>query len=446
MIPIVTPEEMAAIDAAAPEPVEVLIERAGAAVAAVALQMLGDGYGRRVVVVAGKGNNGADGRSAAVRLRRRGARVEVIDAADAPPALPEADLVIDAAYGTGFHGEYRAPATGNAPVLAVDIPSGVSGSTGEVGGRPPQAARTVTFAALKPGLLLEPGRTLAGDVTVADIGLDTSGAAAQLVELEDVARWVPVRDVDAHKWRAALLVVAGSAGMTGAAHLTARAAQRAGAGMVRLGTPGLADDPGRPTEAVGLDLPPDGWGDAVVAVADRFGAVAVGPGLGASDATRDGLRRVLETEHPVVVDGDGLSALGRDLPRRAAPTVLTPHDGEYERLTGAKPGADRFAAARSLATASDSIVLLKGAVTVVAAPDGAVRVVAAGDARLATAGTGDVLTGAIGALLAQGVDAFDAATAGAWLHARAAAHGPEVGLIASDVVELLPTALAEVRA
>jgi NAD(P)H-hydrate epimerase len=255
MIPIVTPEEMAAVDAAAPEPVEVLIERAGAAVAAVALQMLGGGYGRRVVVVAGKGNNGADGRSAAVRLRRRGVRVDVIDAADAPSVLPAADLVIDAAYGTGFHGEYEAPDPAGAPVLAVDIPSGVLGLTGEAGGRPSPATRTVTFAALKPGLLLEPGRSLAGEVTVADIGLDTAGARAHLVELDDVTGWVPARAVDAHKWRAALLVVAGSAGMTGAAHLTASAAQRAGAGMVRLGSPGVADDPGRPTEAVGLSLP-----------------------------------------------------------------------------------------------------------------------------------------------------------------------------------------------
>ena len=158
MIPIVTPEEMAAIDAASPEAVEVLIDRAGAAVARAAIDLLGGTYGKRIVVLAGKGNNGADGRAAAGRLRRRGAHVDIVDAASAPERLAPADLVIDAAYGTGFHGEHHAPDPGAAPVLAVDIPSGVSGLTGAVGGRALAAARTVTFAALKPGLLLEPGR------------------------------------------------------------------------------------------------------------------------------------------------------------------------------------------------------------------------------------------------------------------------------------------------
>src|SRR5687767_13443292 len=150
---IVTPDEMAAVDAAAPEPVDVLIGRAGRAVARAALAMLGGGYGRRVVVVAGKGNNGNDGREAAAHLRRRGVRVHVIDAADGPDVLPGADLVIDAAYGTGFRGSYDPPSPGGAPVLAVDIPSGVDGLTGEVGGEALRAHRTVTFAAWKPGLL-----------------------------------------------------------------------------------------------------------------------------------------------------------------------------------------------------------------------------------------------------------------------------------------------------
>ncbi|HJR25745.1 MAG TPA: NAD(P)H-hydrate epimerase, partial [Acidimicrobiales bacterium] len=164
MIPIVTPEEMAAVDAAAPEPVEVLVERAGAAVARAALELLGGAYGRRVVVLAGKGNNGADGRAAALRLARRGVRVTVVDALGAPSRLSDADLVIDAAYGTGFHGGHEAPEVGDAPVLAVDIQSGVSGDTGEVRGRALSAVLTVTFAALKPGLVLEPGRSLAGQV------------------------------------------------------------------------------------------------------------------------------------------------------------------------------------------------------------------------------------------------------------------------------------------
>ncbi|MET0727826.1 MAG: NAD(P)H-hydrate dehydratase [Acidimicrobiales bacterium] len=450
MIPVLLPSEMAAVDAAAPEPLEVLVERAGAAVAHEALDLLGGAYGRRVVVLAGKGNNGADGRSAASRLRRRGARVDVIDALGAPPRLPAADLVIDAAYGTGFRGHYDAPDPGGAPVLAVDIPSGVDGQTGEAAGSVLFALRTVTFAALKPGLLLQPGRSLAGELVVADIGLDVSGARAGVVERSDVARWLPERSVDAHKWQAAVLVVAGSPGMTGAAHLAAAAAQRTGAGMVRVATPGAEDDPGRPLEAVAVRLPEEGWAGAVTRDLEQFQALVIGPGLGRAPGTQDGLRLVVAASTvPTVVDGDALSALGRDaasvLADRPAATVLTPHDGEFRRLTGADPGADRFAAARSLAAATGAVVLLKGASTIVADPTGTVRVVTSGDARLATAGTGDVLSGIIGALLARGLPAADAAAAGAWLHGCAAAHGPSVGLVAGDLPGLLPSALAELR-
>jgi ADP-dependent NAD(P)H-hydrate dehydratase / NAD(P)H-hydrate epimerase len=238
MIPVLTPEEMAAVDAAAPEPVEVLIERAGAAVARAALDLLDGVYGRRVVVVAGKGNNGNDGRAAAARLRRRGVRVAVLDAATPPARIPPCDLVVDAAYGTGFRGTWEPPDPGDAPVLAVDIPSGVDGRTGQAEGLVLAAERTVTFAALKPGLLLGEGPELAGEVHLADIGLDVSGASTALVEDADVARWLPVRPRETHKWQAAVWVVAGSPGMTGAATLAARGAQRIGAGYVRLSTPG----------------------------------------------------------------------------------------------------------------------------------------------------------------------------------------------------------------
>lgn len=452
MLPVLTPEEMAAVDAAAPEPVEVLIGRAGAAVARTALAMLGGAYGRRVVVVAGKGNNGNDGRDAARRLQRRGVRALVVEAADAPDRLPPCDLVVDAAYGTGFRGSYAPPDPGGAPVLAVDIPSGVAGLTGQA---PPggavRADRTVTFAALKPGLLFHPGRTLAGDVVLADIGLDVSGARAGLVEEADVAGWLPTRAPDTHKWRAAVVVAAGSPGMTGAAHLAAAAAQRAGAGMVRVATPGVDHDPGLPTEAVGIPVPSAGWDGTVLTEAERAGAVVIGPGLGRGAPAEAAVHHVAAAAAvPIVVDGDGLSALGRHVgevvARRSAATVLTPHDGEYARLAGHPPGDDRLAAARDLAATSGAIVLLKGPTTVVAHPDGRVRVSTSGDARLATAGTGDVLTGIVGALLCQGVDAFDAAAAGAWLHGRAAATGPARGLVASDVVAGLPVALAALDA
>jgi NAD(P)H-hydrate epimerase len=448
MQPVLTPDEMGTVDAEAPEPVEVLIGRAAAAVARQALDLLGGAYGRRVVVVAGKGNNGNDGREAARLLRRRGVRATVIPVAEAPDTLPAGDLVIDAAFGTGFHGEYRPPDPAGAPVLAVDIPSGVDGLTGAVPGAAFRADRTVTFAALKPGLLFHPGRALAGDVVLADIGLDVSRARIGLVDAADVAAWVPARAADAHKWRAAVVVAAGSPGMTGAAHLAARAAQRAGAGMVRVASPGLGHDPGLPTEAVGVATPAEGWDAVVLDQLDRAGALVLGPGLGRSAPTDAAVRRIVETAAvPVLIDGDGLTALGADaagvLASRPGPTVLTPHDGEFARLAGGPPGDDRIAAARGLAASTGAVVLLKGPTTVVARPDGRVLLVTSGDARLATAGTGDVLSGVIGALLAQGVEPFEAAAAGAWLHGRAAASGPARGLVASDVVDGLPGALAE---
>jgi ADP-dependent NAD(P)H-hydrate dehydratase / NAD(P)H-hydrate epimerase len=447
LLPVVTPDEMAAIDAEAPEPVEVLIGRAGAALAAAARRMLGGTYGRRVVVVAGKGNNGADGRDAAARLRRRGVAVTVVDAADLDGGerLPACDLVVDAAYGTGFRGEYDAPDPGPAPVLAADIPSGVDGRTGEAGPGSVRAARTVTFAALKPGLLFEPGRSAAGAVEVADIGLDCSRATAHVVEPGDVADWLPPRPADAHKWRSAVWVVGGSPGMTGAPVLAATAAARLGAGYVRLSSPGVEPPlAGAPIEAVGTPLPDHTWVDDVLADAVRFRAIVVGPGLG-DRGVADVQRLVAEAVIPVVVDGDGLRALGTDCARYThATTVLTPHDGEYERLTGARPGPDRIDAARRLSAHTGAVVLLKGPTTVVACADGRALVVTAGDARLATAGTGDVLSGAIAALIARGVDPWHAAAGAAHVHGRAAALGPGVGVVASDVAALLPRAASEI--
>lgn len=448
VVPIVTPDEMRAIDASAPEPVEELIERAGAAVARAALRMMGGGYGRTVNVIAGPGNNGADGRAAARRLRERGVRVRLFDAAGCA-ALPPSDLVIDAAYGTGFRGAWHAPDPVGAPVLAVDIPSGVDGLTGVAGPGVLPADRTVTFAALKPGLLFPPGSVLAGELELVDIGLDTSGAGAHLVQHADVADWVPIRTADAHKWRSAVWVVAGTAGMLGAAHLAASAAQRAGAGMVRLSSPGVSFDPLAPTEVVGRAVSGTGWAGEVLADVDRFHTVVIGPGLGRGDATTRSVREVVaRLPIPVVVDGDGLFALAWSgegarmvLRSRTAPTVLTPHDGEFSLLLGARVGPDRMGAARRLAADTGAVVALKGPATVVADPEGRVLVVTAGDERLATAGTGDVLAGIIGALCAQGVAPFEAAAAGAWIHGQAARRGPSRGLVASDLPGLVPAVL-----
>lgn len=441
---MVTPDEMRRIDAEATEPVEVLIERAGWAVATAALSMLGGAYGRRVAVVRGKGNNGRDGSAAARHLARRGARVELIDAAEAPAAIVGCDLVVDAAYGTGFRGSYAAPDPGGAPVLSVDVPSGIDGSTGVAAGRPPHARRTVTFAAWKPGLLFADGATCAGSVTVADIGLDVSGATIGLVTDDDVAATVPQRRRDAHKYRSALFVVGGSPSMSGAPALVAAGAVSAGAGYVRMGSPGTRVA-SAPLEVVHRDLPSVGWDRVVLGDLGRMGAVVVGPGLGRDPAVRDATRAVVAAASlPTVVDGDALWAIA-DLDGRVsdAPRVLTPHDGEFVQLAGHPPGSDRIAAARRLAASRRATVLLKGPASVIASPDGRARVVRSGDARLATAGTGDVLAGVIGALLAQGVDPFDAASVGAHVHGLAARRAPRVGMRASQLPDGVAAVLSD---
>ena len=452
MIAVVTPDEMAAIDAAASESVDVLIERAGAAVARAARSMLGGTYGRVVTVIAGKGNNGNDGRVAARRLAEDGVAVRVVDAADCPAVLPDCDLVIDAAYGTGFRprsngSAWKAPDVGGARVLAVDIPSGVDGLTGAASGSPLAAERTVTFAALKPGLLYGDGRGLAGRVDVADIGLDASRSTVHVVEAADVARWWRPRERDDHKWKRAVRVIAGSPGMTGAADLCSSAAMRAGTGIVWLSSPGAGATSGV-TEVVGRDLPAGGWATAACDGLDRFGALVVGPGLGRGETTADDVTELIAaTDIPALVDGDGLVALaaspgGRDAVRsRRGAVVLTPHDGEHRALAGSAPGPDRIDAARRLAIDWSCVVLLKGLTTTVAAPDGRVFVVTEGDSRLATAGTGDVLSGIIGALLASGIDALQAAAAGAWIHGAAGHRLPAAGLIASDLLAAIPDVL-----
>lgn len=320
MIPIVTPEEMADIDRVASEPVERLVARAGAALSRAAVSMLGGSYGRRVVVVAGKGNNGADGRDAAERLRRRGMRVEVFDADEAPARLPGADLVVDAAYGTGLRGGYVAPDPGTAPVLAVDIPSGVDGLTGAAPDGVVRADRTVTFAALKPGLVLLPGRAHAGTLAVVDIGLDVSSARAHRVEAGDVAEWFPDRPLDAHKWQRAVWIVGGSPGMAGAAALAARGAQRGGAGYVRLSVPGAVPGEGAPVEAVTTALPAQGWDDEVL---DRIRRVLVRltarspfgslTGLASSSSSLSRVMRVMPTG-PGATSPRPLSAPGLSVP------------------------------------------------------------------------------------------------------------------------------------
>jgi ADP-dependent NAD(P)H-hydrate dehydratase / NAD(P)H-hydrate epimerase len=448
MLPIVTPDEMRAIDFAAAVSAQVLIDRAGSAVARSALRMMGGSYGRTVVVLAGPGNNGADGRVAAQRMEARGVRVKLFTPESVPASISDVDLVIDAAYGTGLRASWNPPDVGDIPVLAVDIPSGVDALTGAVAGSALMATRTVTFAALKPGQLVPPGSDFVGELELVDIGLAVNSARANLTQQSDVAEWWPRRATEAHKWQSAARIIAGSPSMTGAASLAAQAALRTGAGMVQLSAPGVLVTP-VPAEIVQRPLARLGWADEALGSLDRFRAGLIGCGMGREDSTCADVRRfIVEAPVPLVIDGDGLFALGWNaegaaslLRKRNLPTVLTPHDGEFALLTGAYPGADRLVAARRLAADTGAIVLLKGPATVVAAPDGEVLVVTTGDARLATAGTGDVLAGMIVALLASGVDPFWASAAAAWVHGQAAALAAMSGMIASDIAEHIPRVL-----
>jgi len=438
---------MRSIDAAAPDPADLLIERAGAAVARCALDLLGGAYGRTVAVIAGHGNNGADGRVAAERLRQRGVKVRVYEADACPSELPRFDLVIDAAFGTGFKGAWQAPFVGDARVLAVDVPTGLDALTGAVASGTQAADVTVTFAAAKPGHVLGGGPDVVGLLEVVDIGLDVGEPSITIVDRSDVERWVPSRPRTAHKWRNAVRIVAGSPGMTGAAHLAAAAAQRTGAGMVTLSSPGI--EALAPIEAIDRRLPPFDWADEVLADLHRFHALVIGPGLGREEYTVPSVvRTVFDSVVPVVVDGDGLFAMSWNdegapgfLIERQVPTILTPHDGEFALLTGSRPGPDRIAAAERLVESCGCVVLLKGVTTVVAAPGAPTRLVTNGDQRLATAGTGDVLSGIIGTLLAKGVGAAESAAAGAWIHAESASLAGKAGLVASDLVSAIPGVL-----
>ncbi len=482
MRPVVTPAEMGEADRRTISdgtPEAVLVERAGGAVARHALRMLRGAYGRRVVVVCGRGNNGADGVVAARMLQARGIGVEEFALADGVReaalhrALGRAHLAIDAMFGTGFRGVLEgdaaltaaAFAAAGTAILAIDIPSGVDGTTGEVRGDAVRADETVCFAALKPGLLFEPGRTRAGRVHVADIGIDAARVwpgTARLHVLEAADLSLPVRAADGHKWSSGVLVVGGSTGLSGAPVLAGHAAARAGAGMVVCGVPGRDAAVGAGgSELVTRALPatPDGALDTdaaevVLADIERFRALAIGPGLGRDPRTQAAVRRLVAAcPRPIVVDADALNALAGDPEplrvRRAAgfpPAILTPHAGEYARLANKAVDVDRVAAARDLAAGFDAIVLLKGPGTVIAAPDGRAVVNRTDSPALATAGTGDVLTGIIAGLLAAGATPFDAAATGAYVHGRAATEaGTDDELVATDLLAALAPTLAVLR-
>lgn len=457
--PLSTAAEMRAAEEAYegfPDTAPELMERAGRAVAEAALARFP--AARRFSVVCGGGSNGGDGRIAARVLREAGRSVvEELD--------ETADVIVDALFGTGFRGAPRAEAAGliermNAagrPVVAVDLPSGVDASTGETAGAAVAAALTVTFHERKLGHAVAPGRFHAGDVVVADIGLEHRGTAASRV-LPDVLAVVPRRGPASTKYSAgSVLVVGGSRGMSGAPCLAALAAVRADAGYVAVAVPAsvLPAVEAHLLEPVKRGLREDVDGllvpDAADALGDllaRAGALALGPGLGRSDGTCGLVARLLdEADLPAVVDADALWRLDPAAVRgRTAPTVLTPHAGELARLLGV--GADevsarRLASVREAADRFGCTVLLKGADTIVAHPGERTLVADAGPPGLATAGSGDVLTGVVAAFLAKGLDGRLAAAAGAVACGVAASLAPQqAGLVASDVAALLPRALA----
>lgn len=436
---------------------DLFIQRAGHAVARVAKNMLSGCYGKRITVIAGKGHNGDDGRVAARWLAEWGAKVSVTAADDAAGMFIDprsADLVIDAAYGIGFRGTWTPPIVFDVPVLAVDVPSGLNSLDGTVEGGVLVANRTVTFAFVKTGMLLGDGPSLCGEIDVVDVGIDElDDVNTFLVDMNDVAMWLPPRNRTSHKWNHAVRVVAGSVGMAGAASLVSAAAMRAGAGMVHLSWRGDADSVVPPTEVVGHVLPAENWARYLATDIQRFGALVIGPGLGRGDDIGAEVRAVLQQcDIPVVIDGDGIAACvdpagGHTvLQNRTAPTILTPHDGEFATLGGDVHGPQRIHATQELARRTGCTILRKGPTTIVAEPDGSVYLVVTGDERLATAGSGDVLSGIIAAFLARGVTAHEAAAAGAFVHGMAGSSSPVEGTIARDIVAMISEVLSEVTA
>jgi ADP-dependent NAD(P)H-hydrate dehydratase / NAD(P)H-hydrate epimerase len=491
-----------------------LMRRAAAGLASVCGSLLarypGHVYGGRVVVLAGTGDNGGDALYAGALLARRGAAVTAIaagpkahaggaaelraaggrvtgDLAAAADLIARADLIVDGLLGIGGRGGLREPfaglaaaaaaaravAGGAATVVAVDLPSGIDADTGAVDGPAVRADVTVTFGAVKPGLLIDPGAGHAGTVELIDIGLrpHLAGEAAALApQRDDIGALLPRPGPESDKYRRGVVgVLAGSDRFAGAAVLAAGGAVRGGAGMVRVVTaavPAAAVRQAWP-EAVLTVYPDDGGDWDLTGSAGRVQAWVAGPGMGTDQAATARLAAVLGADVPALVDADGLTILSlhRDMLPRAAPTLITPHAGELSRLLGTDPArieARRLEHARRAAELLGVTVLLKGSTTVVAQPgDPTVLVNPTGTSWLATGGTGDVLSGLAGALLAQGLAPAWAAAAAAYLHgmaARLAAAGtrrpgrrqsaaeplPEAPIGAFDVVAALPAAIRSV--
>jgi hydroxyethylthiazole kinase-like uncharacterized protein yjeF len=499
-VKLYTAEEMSRADAGAQElgiPGGVLMERAGVAMARIALERYSPG---RALVVCGGGNNGGDGFVIARELHRSGVDVAVLATKceyEGDPAtnlealrnlqvrfivrenldaeLRAADLVVDALLGTGFSGEVREKEAGiieqmnssQAPVLAVDVSSGVDGATGEVAGAAVFADLTVCAHAVKVGCVISPGREHSGEVVAVDIGIPPEADVDPSLVWTDTASLrgkIPRTAEPAHKYSAgALLVVAGSRGMTGAPVMVVRGAQRVGCGIVFLATSGGA----APavdlalTEALVYGVAEDEEGymgsgalEEILEHAARASALVMGPGTGTGEDGRRLVEGILrEVWLPVLLDADAITNLaGTDvLALRESPTVVTPHAGELGRLLGSGAGevsARRLDSARDAAERHRCCVLLKGSDTLVVEGE-RVAVNSTGNVGLATAGTGDVLSGVIGALLSRGMDPYEASRVGAWAHGRAAelwleeTGWPAESFVATDLLEYLPPAVGE---
>ena len=458
-----------------------LMENAGRAAANAAARF---SPGRRILVVAGTGNNGGDGFVAGRILAQRGFDVRLIvcgdrarikgDAAVAfgrwkgrtetasHAAIGECDLIVDALFGAGLdraiegapRGLVDAINASGIPVLAIDLPSGVNGTTGEIMGVAVKASRTVTFFRSKLGHVLLPGRLCCGTTGIADIGIPAG--VLERIRVEAFAneprlwsRSFPRPAPDAHKYaRGHAVIRSGGLSSTGAARLAARGALRAGAGLVTIASPREALPVNAAASLAVMVRPVDGVAEFADFLSDkRRNAVVIGPGAGVGRETRAQALAAVASGAAVVLDADALTSFAGDLETLAQATarcgkcVLTPHAGEFSRLFSALEGDIAFHSktekARAAALKTGAIVLLKGADTVVAAPDGRVSIATNAPASLATAGSGDVLAGIIAGLLAQGMPPFEAASAAVWLHGEAAnAFGP--GLISEDLPETLP--------
>jgi hydroxyethylthiazole kinase-like uncharacterized protein yjeF len=461
-----------------------LMQRASVALARRCAALLGQVYGSHVVLLVGSGGNGGDALYAGAHLAARGARVAALLLTEQPlaPALDAlrragggirsagtdsdgelirgADLVIDGMVGIGATGALREPMarlaqllhSASATVVAVDVPSGVDASTGEVQGVAVHADVTVTFGAIKAGLLVDPGAEHAGLLECVDIGLALPAAAVYALDAEDVRDLLPAPQAESDKYRRGVVgIVAGSNAYPGAALLSVGGALMTGVGMVRfVGTYGPAHVVRlRRPEAVVTEIEA---GDAEgMLAAGRVQAWVIGPGLGTDEAATRLVRAVLASEVPVLLDADAITIAAGDparLSARTAPTLLTPHAGEFSRLTGrdrTEIEARRLEAVRAGAEALGVTILLKGSTTLVASPQGAIRVNTAATPYLATAGSGDVLSGVCGALLAGGLDPLDAGSVGAFVHGLAgvvASGVPPRPITATDITASIRAALS----